>query len=411
MNSRERVLAAIRHEEPDRIPVDLGGTPSSGISATAYNALIDYLQLDVGPAKVYDVVQQLAQPDERLLDYLGIDVLDIGRTFNTSPSDWYDYELANGSTAQYPTWFRPQLTTDGSMIAKSSDGTPIAQMPSGGTFYDQTYFPYVDGYPDSLDGLDNAMSKVLWAAFVHSPWDHIQDEGFWELLRARALELRATSDRALMVIVGCNLFEWGTFLRRLDNFLMDLVAEPENVRRLLDELVPRHLAFLEKICRYLGDVADVCRFGDDLGMDSGPFMRPETYRTLFKPHHKVLCDYVRQHSSMHTFLHCCGGIRPLIGDLMEAGFEILNPVQTACAGMDPRELKREFGQAITFWGGGCDTRRVLNLATPAEVKAHVRQQVEIFAPGGGFVFNTVHNILPEVPPQNVIAMFDALREL
>lgn len=411
MNSRERVLAAIRHEEPDRIPVDLGGTPSSGISATAYNALIDYLKLDVGPAQVYDVVQQLAQPDEQLLDLLGIDVLDLGRTFNASPSDWHDYELANGTSAQYPTWFRPQEAADGSKIASSFDGTPIAQMPSGGSFYDQTYFPFVDGYPDRFDGLDDAMSKVLWAAFAHSPWDHIQEEGFWESLRARALQLRATSDRALIVVVGCNLFEWGTFLRRLDNFLMDLVAEPDNVSRLLDELMPRHLAFLEKVCHYLGDVADVCRFGDDLGMDSGPFMRPETYRTLFKPHHKTLCDYVKQRSSMHTFLHCCGGIRPLIGDLIEAGFEILNPVQTACAGMDPRELKSEYGRDITFWGGGCDTRRVLNLATPEDVKTHVRQQIEILAPGGGFVFNTVHNILPEVPPQNVMAMFDALREV
>ncbi len=408
MNSRQRVLKAIRHEEPDRVPVDLGGTPSSGISAIAYNALVRQLHLDVGPAKVYDVVQQLAQPDEQLLDHLGIDVLDIGRTFNTAESDWYEYALADASTARYPIWFRPKQSADGSWIAESPDGTPIAQMPAGGWFFDQTHYPFADGYPANFDALDDAMGKVLWAALVHSPWDHLQDEGFWETLRANALELRQTSDRALMIVVGCNLFEWGTFLRRIDNFLMDLVAEPKNVARLLDELMPRHLAFLENVCRYLGDVADICRFGDDLGMDSGPFMRPQTYRELFKPRHKLLCDYVKQHSSMHTFLHCCGGIRPLIPDLIEAGFEILNPVQTACAGMNPRELKREFGREITFWGGGCDTRRVLNHGTPEEVKTHVREQVEILAPGGGFVFNTVHNILPEVPPQNVVAMFEAL---
>ena len=146
-------------------------------------------------------------------------------------------------------------------------------------------------------------------------------------------------------------------------------------------------------------------------MDTGPFMRPETYRTLFKPRHRVLCDYVKQHSSMHTFLHSCGGIRLLIPDLIEAGFEILNPVQTACAGMNPRELKREFGREVTFWGGGCDTRQVLNNGTPEEVRAHVREQVEIFAPGGGFVFNTIHNILPEVPAPNVVAVFEALAEV
>ena len=173
MNSRQRVLAAIRHDEPDRVPVDLGGTPSSGISAIAYNALVRHLPLDVGPAHVYDVVQQLAQPDEKLLDHFGVDVFDIGRTFNTDEADWHEYELADGSPAKYPMWFRPRPQEDGSWIATSRDGTPIAQMPSGGTFFDQTHFPYADDYPASWDGLDDAMGKVLWAALVHSPWDHI----------------------------------------------------------------------------------------------------------------------------------------------------------------------------------------------------------------------------------------------
>jgi uroporphyrinogen decarboxylase len=191
---------------------------------------------------------------------------------------------------------------------------------------------------------------------------------------------------------------------------MDLALDQTNVERLLDALMERHIAFLEKVCHYLGDVADICRFGDDLGMDSGPFMKPETYRQLFKPRHKQLCEYVKRNSSMHTFLHSCGSIRKLLPDLIEAGYDVINPVQTNCSGMDPAELKQEFGKDVTFWGGGCDTRHVLNRATPAEVKAHVLEQLEIFAPGGGFVFNTIHNILPEVPPQNVVATFDAVRE-
>ena len=415
MTPRQRVLAAINHQQPDQVPVDLGATPSSGISAIAYNNLVKHLGLDVGPAKVYDVVQQLAQPDEAVLDYLGIDVIDIGRTFNTRDDDWYDYELLGGTTGRYPRWFKPVRNEKGSWIASIADGastsggTPIAEMAATGTFFDQTCFPYLDGYPDNFDDLDDAMGKILWAAFCHSPWDHINDDGFWDTLRANALELRANTDRALMIVVGCNLFEWGTFVRRMDNFLMDLIAEPADVERLLDALMERHLAFLEKVCKYLGDVADICRFGDDLGMDMGPFMRPETYRELFKPRHTILCDYVHQNSSMHTFLHSCGGIRPLLGDLIEAGFEILNPVQTVCMGMDARELKSEFGQDIVFWGGGCDTRRVLNMGTPQQVREHVTDRLEIFSPGGGFVFNTVHNILPEVPPQNIVAMFDAIK--
>lgn len=410
MTGRERILAAIAHREPDRVPIDLGGTPSSGISAIAYNNLAKHLNLEVGPAKVYDVVQQLAQPDEAMLDQLEIDVLDIGRTFNTDNSDWYDYQLLDGGTGRYPRWFHPRRSERGSWLADDDDGAPIAEMAETGTFFDQIYFPYVDGYPDKFDDLDAAMGKVLWSAFVHSPWDHVHDEGFWNTLRDRALKLRKTTDRALMIVVGCNLFEWGTFLRRMDNFLMDLAADQGNVERLLDALMERHLAFLEKVCHYLGDVADICRFGDDLGMDSGPFMRPETYRQLFKPRHQQLCDYVKKHSSMHTFLHSCGSIRKLLPDLIEAGFDVINPVQTNCRDMDPAELKKEFGADVTFWGGGCDTRYVLNTATPDEVMAHVRRRLEIFAPGGGFVFNTIHNILPEVPPQNVVATFEAVRQ-
>ena len=408
MTSRQRVLAAIRHTEPDRVPLDLGATPSSGISAIAYNNLTKHLGLDVGPARVYDVVQQLAQPDDAVLERFGVDVLDIGRVFNTADDDWCDYTLPDGSAGRYPHWFRPHRNDDGSWIACNSEGMPIARMPVRGTFFDQTVFPYVDGYPATFEGLDAAMGNVLWASLVHSPWDHAGKEGFWDTLRARAMELRQASDRALVIVVGCNLFEWGAFLRRMDNFLMDLAAEPDNVERLLDALMDRHLAMLEKVCRYVGDVADICRFGDDLGMDMGPFMSGDTYRRLFKPRHAALCDYVHRNSSMHTFLHSCGGIRPLIGDLIDAGFEILNPVQTGCNGMDPKELKREFGKDITFWGGGCDTRRVLNTGTPDEVRRHVAERLEVFSLGGGFVFNTVHNILPEVPPENIVAMYETV---
>ena len=180
MTPRERILAAIQHREPDSVPLDVGATPSSGISAIAYNQLASHLQLDVEPAKVYDVVQQLAQPDEPVLDWFGVDVIDIGRSFNTAPEDWYPVKLANGSAAQYPVWFRPEAKDDGGWIARAADGTPIAEMPAGGAFFDQTYFPYLDGYPDSYVDLDDAMGKVLWAAFAHSPWDHAGEDGFWD---------------------------------------------------------------------------------------------------------------------------------------------------------------------------------------------------------------------------------------
>lgn len=406
---RERILRAIAHKETDRVPVDLGATPSSGISAIAYGRLKQHLGIHDGHTRVYDVVQQLAQPEEPILRRYGIDVVDIGRTFDTENDDWYPVRLFDGSTAQYPKWFRPTPTAGGGWEVYAQDGTPIAIQLKDMNFYDQTCFPWLDDYPrDMRKSLPAAMSKVHWAAMPHSPWNHAGDSGFWDQLRKNAISLRESTDYALMVVVGCNLFEWGTFLRRMDNFLMDLIAEPEAVESFLEAIVEIHLQTLEKVCAAVGDIADVCRFGDDLGTDTGPFMAPAMYRKFFKKHHSRMCEFVRRHSTMHTFLHSCGSIYALLPDLIESGFDIINPVQTACRDMEPEKLKREFGNDITFWGGGCDTRSVLNHGTPEEVRDHVRRRIDILAPGGGFVFNTIHNILPDVPPQNIEAMFDAV---
>jgi len=411
MTSRERVLAAINHQKPDRIPIDLGATPSSGISAIAYSNLLEFMGLEGLPTRIYDVVQQLAEPHEKAIDLFGVDVLDIGRSFNEHPEDWKPVIMANGAPAFYPRWFNPSRQPDGSYLTYDDVGKRIlSKMPIGATFFDQTYFPYVDDYPDNYNNLDAEMGRIMWARDAHSPWDHANDPGFWKTLRQNALHLRATTDKALLVVCGCNLFEWGTFLRRMDNFLMDIICDHHNVEKLLDELMIRHLATLEKVCDAVGDVVDIIRFGDDLGMTTGPFMDVDTYRTLFKPRHKILCEYVKAHSNMHTFIHSCGSISLLIPDLIEAGIEIFNPVQTNAYNMEPEFLKKEFGQDVTFWGGGVETVGTLNAGTPEQIREQVMQRLEIFSKGGGFVFNTVHNILPDVPPQNIVAMFDAVKE-
>ena len=409
MTSRERVLAAVNHSEPDRVAVDMGSTPSSGISAIAYSNLVNYINANDKDVKIYDVVQQLAEPSNEIIEKFGVDVIDIGRTFNTNPEKWYDTVLANGASAKYPSWFKPKKQSDGSYHVYSDDGDLIAKMPVGATFFDQTYFPYESGYPAEYSSLKKEMGKVLWQCMPHSPWDHSNEPDFWERLRANAIEARQNTDKALMVVCGCNLFEWGTFLRRIDNFLMDIMF-PEEVMPLLDELIQIHMKTLENVCKYLGDVVDILRFGDDLGMNSGPFMAPETYRQVFKPYHSKLCEYVHKHSGMKTFLHSCGSIYKLLPDLIEAGYDIINPVQTTCADMEPERLKKEFGNDIVFWGGGANTKEILNKGTVEEVKTDVKKRLEIFAPGGGFVFNTIHNIMPDVPPQNVVAMFEAIDE-
>ena len=409
MTSCERVRATLAHKQPDRVVVDLGGSTSTGISAIAYNHLVKHLGLAADPPRIYDTVQQLVLPDEAVLARFGIDLVDVARGFDLAAADWHEVPLADGSRGRFPAYFHPRRQPDGSYQAVSADGQVVGVMPSGGTFFDQTIWPYVDGYPADFKGLGQAMSQVVWGALPRVPWQHAGEADFYADLRRRAIELQKQG-RAVVVAVGCNLVEWGMFLRRMDNFLMDVLIAPTDVERLVDALLERYLGFLEKVCNAVGDVADILRFGDDLGMDQGPMIPPDSYRRLFKPRHKIMCDYVKKHSGARIGLHSCGSIYQLLPDLIEAGFEAINPIQTSARLMDPRVLKREFGKDMTFWGAGCDTRRVINRGTPAEVRVHVLENLEILAPGGGFIFATVHNMLPEVPPQNIVAMFDAIRE-
>jgi len=402
LNSRERIILSINHKQPDKVPVDLGSSTVTGISATAYNNLKKYLKVE-SPTRIYDVIQQLANVDMGIIDLFGVDALDINRV-SAENNDWYVVSLGDGSKAEYPSWFRPVKVEDGSWYTKDEQGILISKMSAGATFFDQMYYPYENGYPETFNNLKDALKKISW--IVHSHASNLNTNE----LRARLLELKESTNKALVMSGGVKLLEYGFFIRRMDNFLMDMITDQEKVSEMLDILVDMHLASLEKKCRTLGNIVDVIRFGDDLGMTSGPFMDPDTFRKLLKPRYKILCDYVKKNSKMKIFLHSCGSIKQYIPDLIEAGFDILNPVQTNCYDMDPLELKREFGKDITFWGGGIDTSSVINRGTPEEVRKDVLNRCEIFSKDGGFVFAPIHNILSEVPPQNIVAAYNAVRE-
>jgi len=410
MNPRERILSAILHKPTNRVSIDLGAHGSSGISFMAYHNLITHLGMQHLSNRVYDVVQQLTQPPMDLLDYFGVDVVDVGRHFNTTPGYWHKVELMEGIPTEYPFWFKPEKQSDGSWLAANKAGEFIGKMPVGATFFDQLIFPWKEGFPEDFSKIGDDMARAVWGGFGFTPYDWMDQPGFWEMLREKTLDLRSKTDKALLLSVGCNLFENGTFLRRIDNFLMDLYLQPEKVHAFLDALMERHMDFLSKVCNAVGDIVDILKFGDDLGTNSGPFFDVETYRQFFKPRHTELCSFVKKNSTAHTMLHCCGGIYEIIPELIDAGFEVLNPVQISAFNMEPERLKREFGKDIAFWGGGCDTKTILNNASPQQVKDHVRRNVEIFYKGGGFVFNQVHNIMPDVPPENIIAMFEAVHE-
>lgn len=404
MNSQERVLSSINHKEPDKLPFDLGGTSVTGISAMAYNKLKEKLGIN-SPTRVYDVVQQLAMVDMQLIDSFGIDVLDINRLFMDDRS-WHAISLGDGSIGEYPDWFKPESDADGSYIIRDGRGRVMSRMPPGGLCYDQACFPWENGYPDDLNSIGEAFKSVNWIAHSHTSFIDINDEE----LRTRIKLLRESTDKAIAMSGGVKLLELGFFLRRMDNFLMDLLADQAGVSKLLDKLMDIHLSKLEKKLHAVGDLVDVIRFGDDLGMTKGPFMDLEVFRKLFLPRYKELCDYVRQNSKMKIFFHSCGSIRQFIPDLIEAGFDIINPVQTNAIGMDPVGLKEEFGREITFWGGGVDTSLVLPSGTPEDVRVDVLKRCEILSRDGGFIFAPVHNILPEVPPENILAMYEAVKE-
>jgi uroporphyrinogen decarboxylase len=228
-------------------------------------------------------------------------------------------------------------------------------------------------------------------------------------IRRQAKRLSETTDFAIMAGFGGNLLEWGQFLCRNDQFLMDLVENPRKSEALLDRLTEMHLENLEKLLDAVEGHVQIIQMGDDLGTQLAPQISPQMYRRFFKPRHQLIFERVRRRSGIHVFLHSCGAIAPLLPDLIEIGVEIINPVQTSARGMEPEKLKREFGRELTFWGGGCDTQRVLPYGTEREIDGHVRRRFEILAPGGGFVFSQVHNILPNVPPRNIVAMIEAAR--
>ncbi len=412
MTRRERVLRAIGHREPDKVPVDLGAMRSTGITALAYGRLKKYLGISGGSTDVYDVIQQLAQPEDSILDFFEADVVDLGRAFLTADKDWKDFILPDGSPAKIPAHLRVEPDGAGGYLARSEDGTVIGSMPKGTLYISQTHFPLLDwdGKDFSvLDKLSDAMAKVTWAVLPTAPGHKSLTPEHLAEIREKAKRLFETTDFAVMAGFGGNLLEWGQFLCRNDQFLVDLAENPRKAEALLDRLTEIHIANLEKFLDAIDGYVQIIQMGDDLGTQLAPQISPQMYRRFFKPRHKRIYDRIRRRTGIHLFLHSCGAIADLLPDLIEVGVEIINPVQTSARGMEPERLKREFGKDLTFWGGGCDTQRVLPEGTEQDVDEHVRQRIEVMAPGGGFVFTQVHNIMPNVPPENIVAMAEAAK--
>lgn len=413
MNSRERVLRSISHEPTDRIPIDFGGHRSSTISAIAYAKLKKAMGITTGDIYVYDMIQQLAVVEPEVADALGADVIELGRAFLKNDEDWKPWTLPDGTTCKIPAYINIEKKVDDWYLL-ANDGTPLAVQTNGCLYFEQINFPYEDKNIEEQDfsDLDFAFSHMMWSA-VSVPGAHLAlTQTGLEELATGAKTLRNATDKAILGIFGGNLFEVPQFFYRIDNYFTYLALYPEACRRLSEALCSFYLARLEKWLAAVGEYIDIILFGDDLGGQNGPLISPQMYRDIFKPYHARMWRFVKARAPhLRIQMHSCGAVEPFIEDFIDAGLDMMNPVQITCSGMDPAVLKAKYGKRFTFWGGGCDTRHILSHGTPEEVRANVRLLAGNFAPGGGFVFQQVHNIMADVPPENIIAMFDEVRRL
>jgi uroporphyrinogen decarboxylase len=409
MTSRERVRAILNHKEADKIPIDFGGMHSSGMSAMLYNDLRKYLGISGEPVKVYDVNQQLALPERWYLDRFQIDVVDLARTFDT-PDSWKPWTLPDGSQALFPAWI-PLEQRDGRWLAKDAEGNVLASMGEGMFYFDQEIHPYFGEEREEFSDLNAAAAKVSWMSLSDQMFQHAQESNFYEQIGKAAKQLYESTDYCITANYGSLFFEPGQWLYRNDEFFMKLLTEPEEVEKLFEALLERHLKALKPYLEQVDGYADVLILSDDLGMQSGPLISPQLYRDLIKPWHAEIFKFVKENSHLKTFLHSCGSIVDLIPDLIDAGLDIINPVQIQTTNMAPEHLKNEFGSDIVFWGGGIDTQHNLPNKSPEEVKEEVTRNCKIFMKDGGFVFTAIHNMLPGIPPENIVAMYDAVNAI
>jgi uroporphyrinogen decarboxylase len=376
MNSRQRVWAALNHQEPDRVPFDLGGTTVSGIHVTAYQNLRDYWGLPPVQVRLADLVEQLAELDDDIVSRLQPDC---GR-------------VAPGLASSYERVFRD----DGDYVVFADEwGIDWAMPKQGGFFYDMV------GHP--LAGISSIEDLRDYR------WPDPLDPGRFAGLGERARALRREGKAVVLAPHCVGPTEMHAFLRGWEQYYIDFALNPRLVEYLLDRIVDLKLAYWEQALREVGDDVDVVVEADDFAGQQRMLISPDTFRTMLKPRYARLFGFIHDHTSAKLFLHSCGAMRAVIGDLIDCGLDILNPVQKSAAAMDLGELKREFGRDLVFWGGGVDTQGVFASGTPDEIREDVRQSIEALAPGGGFVFATIHNTQANVPPENFVAMWEALQ--
>jgi len=420
MDPRERIKLALDRKPVDRMPIDFGSTRSTSISTIAYERLRKKLGINSGLSRMYDFIQQNSYVEMEVIEKFNVDIIDPGMAFLRSEDDWTGFTIPHdGTRCLVPKYlfqiYDIERDEKDTIYLKHKDGTVLGIMPATSVNVRQAYWPYKDlpAIPETFD--NRQLNKYSWA-YPTPPYhldnsltlEETSEDGF-DLVADTIKTLHRDTDRALIFGVGGNAFDIGGLARGFDNFLCDVYRDKKGTKRLIDHTMEFYMDYIDKVIDRIGPYVEVLVFGDDLGHQGGPLISPDIYREIFKPAHKKMWEHVHSRCSCKVFLHSCGSLYELIPDMIDAGLDILNPVQTNAANMEPERLKREFGRDLIFWGGGCEPR-TLALKGPQDVMEEVRQRIDIFAQDGGFVFASLHNITAEVPAENIIAMFEAANE-
>jgi hypothetical protein len=408
MTSRDRILTTCAHRQPDKLAVDFGGGFQTGIHVSIVYKLRQALGLDRPgtPVKVVEIYQMLGEVAPDLQATLGVDTVSLhgtGTMFGFPQTEFKEWQLADGTPVLVPNDFNTQWHANDRSVP------PSGRMPAGGHFFDAII------RQEPLDELKlNPADNT--EEFERIPEDEL------EHFRRLAERLAKSTDKALFCTVGgltfgdialvpATFLRWPKGIRDIEEWYVSTVSRPDYLKAVFERQAEVAIANLERLHAAIGDRAAIIQTnGTDFGTQNGPFLSVATYRDLFLPYQKRVNGWIHHHTPWKTFMHCCGGIAPLLDAVVEAEFDILNPVQCSAKGMDARVLKQHYGDQLVFWGGGVDTQKTLPFGKPQEVRDQVRERIEIFGPGGGFVFCTIHNIQANTPIQNVLAMFEVVQE-
>ena len=417
MNARERIQTALAHQEPDRVPLDLGSSPTTGMHVSSVYLLRQALHLDPPgtPVKVTEPYQMLGEIAPDLMDALGVDVVGLSNPntmFGYPLAGWKPWTFFDGTPVLVPGDFNTQPEPNGDILMYPEGDTsapPSGRMPSGGFYFDAIVRqPELD--EDHLDPADNCEEFQLVSEADLDFYEKEAERLFTHTDRAILANFGGTGFGDIALVPAVQLKD-PRGIRDMEEWYMSTVMRRDYIWAVFEKQCEIGLENLKRIYQRVGDKVSVVYIsGADFGAQNGPFISPKAYRDLYQPFHKIINNWVHENTGWKSFIHSCGSVVKLIPDFIESGFDVLNPVQTSATGMEAEGLAERFGDQVTFWGGGVDTQQVLPFGTPEEIKAQVHERMKIFGRDGGFVFNPIHNVQAEVPVENLLALYEAVTE-